>query len=69
MENLKAFYYRQDDNGHDYFVPVDEIEEFDSWRELDTTTDEFYDHPGFEHLMFGGWCGDIKLFINPEDLK
>jgi len=67
---LKPYFFRTDEDGHDFFVPIDIILEFDAWLELkEEGSDEFYDHPGFHHLSHGGSFDDIKLFINPNDLK
>lgn len=68
-DNLEAYYFRTDDSGHEYFVPCELIKEVDEWLALDVTSDEFYEHPGFDHLALGRSWSDIKLWINPNDLK
>lgn len=61
VEVLKPYFYRRSD-GHEFLVPKEEIGEFDKWIELDTESDEFYDHSGFDHYMVDG-IEDTILFI------
>lgn len=58
---LKPYFYRRFD-GHEFFVPKDEIKEFDKWAELDTESDEFYEHEGFDHYMVDD-IGETEIFI------
>lgn len=69
MMNLRPYYYRTDGDGHEYFVPVEDIEEFDEWLELDADSDEFYNHPGFDRYNYGGSFYDVKLYIHVNDLN
>ena len=59
---FKPHFYRKDDSAHEFLVPKEEIEEFDKWIELDTESDEFYEHPGFDQYMIDG-IEEIELFI------
>jgi hypothetical protein len=68
-DDLECYYYRADGDGHDYFVPCEIIKEFDAWIDLDPESDEFYDHPGYDHLSLGKSFYDIKMWIHPDNLK
>lgn len=58
---LKPYFYRRFEF-HEFLVPKEEIEEFDKWAELDTESDEFYEHEGFDHYMVDG-IEQTELFI------
>lgn len=64
---LLPYYLRSDGEGHEFLVPVHLIEQFDHWVTLDTESDEFYDHPGFNEFMIGGYLGDTMLWVSSTD--
>jgi len=60
-------YYLRSNDGHEFLVPIHLIEQFDHWVSLDTESDEFYDHPGFDEYMIGGYLGDTVLWVSSTD--
>ena len=74
MKNLRQYFYRTDGDGHDYFIPVEQIEKFDYWNRLNPDNDdefnEFYKMSGdFTKYMVGGSIYHIPLWIDPKELK
>ncbi len=69
LTDLKPYFRRKDGDGHTYYVPADQVKDFDAWLKLDTESDEFYAHPGFDHFSLGKSDYDLKLWIDPHNLK
>ena len=74
MQNLQPYFYRKDDDGHDYFIPPDLGKLFDELLDKLCSTpsweDEWYDLCDvFEHefgqYRTGKSFHDVTLWINP----